>query len=62
LWTRLDHGHARTESTECLGQFETHVAATEHDEVFRQSIEIESLHMSHRFGLGETGDSRNGGT
>src|SRR6202040_3222773 len=30
-------------------EFKTHIAAAQHEEVFRQSVEVERLNMRHRF-------------
>src|SRR5580698_3227725 len=57
----LEHAHLRAESTKCLSQFEADVAAAEHHQMLGQAVELERLDMSHRFGLGQSGQVRNRG-
>jgi len=48
----FDHGHLRSEPAHCLRQFKADVASTDHDEVTRQTVEIERLDMAHRIRRG----------
>src|SRR5215469_7636311 len=56
LRTLFDHGDLRAESAERLRKFQAHVAAAEHDEMLGESVEVESLHVRHRFRLCESGN------
>jgi hypothetical protein len=57
----FDHSDASAESTHGLGQFKPHVSAAENDQMFRNTIEFESFHVSHRFRGRESGNVRYGG-
>src|SRR6516162_11397090 len=61
LWTLLDNGYARSEATKRLRQFQANISAADHDEVFGQTVEVEGLHMGHRLGFSQSGNSGNRG-
>ena len=52
----LDDGHAAAKALVGLCQFETDIAASEHDQVRRQVVELESLDVRQRPGRLETGN------
>ncbi len=56
----FDHGHPRAKSPNRLRELKTHVAAAQHDQMLGQSIEVESLHMRHRFRSLESRQFRDG--
>jgi hypothetical protein len=55
----LDHGHAAAEASIGLGQFQPHVAASKHDEMRRQIIELQRLDVREGSGGLEPGYARN---
>src|SRR5882762_2808681 len=59
LRPRLDDRHATTEAKVSLGQFETDIAAPEHDQMWRQVVELQSLNMGERSGGLEARNARN---
>src|SRR5262249_14342956 len=56
----LYHGHVTAEAPIGLGELKPHVAASEHDEMRRQIIELERLDVRERAGGLEPGHARNG--
>jgi hypothetical protein len=54
----LDDRHAAAEATIGLRQFETDIAAAEHDQMRRQIVELQSLDIGERFGSLEAGNVR----
>src|SRR5258708_29599462 len=59
LRPRLDDCHATTEAKVSLGQFETDIAASEHDQMWRQVVELQSINMGKRVGGLEARNARN---
>src|ERR1700680_4761908 len=55
----LDNRHTRTEASHGLRQFKADVTAAHNDEMFRQSVEIQSLDVIHRLGRCQFRDIRN---
>src|SRR5215813_8922638 len=55
----LDDRHAATEATVSLREFETDIATPEHDQMWRQVVELQSLDVRERSGSGEAGNTRN---
>ncbi len=54
----FDHGYLRAKPAHRLRELQPHVAAAQHDEVFGQSLEVESLHVRHRDGGPESWNFR----
>src|SRR5262249_6842782 len=55
----LDHSHAAAEAPIGLGQFEPHVAASEHDQMRWQIVKLERLDVRERASGLEPGHTRN---
>jgi hypothetical protein len=55
----LDDRHAATKAKVSLGQFEADIAAPEHDQMWRQVVELQSLNMSEGSGGFEARNARN---
>ena len=62
LWATLDYGYRRAETAQGLREFKAHVSSAKHDDMFRQAVEIERLHVSHRFCSREAGNIRDEGS
>jgi hypothetical protein len=50
------HRHVRAEPPHGLRQFEADIAAAHHDEMLRESVEVECLDVGHRVGRRESRD------
>ena len=61
LAAALDHGYRRSEAAQGLREFEANVSSTQHDHVFRQTVEIESFDVSHGFCGRKARNIRHGG-
>ena len=59
LRAMLDDRHPAPEATVRLGQFETNIAAPEHDQMCWQVVQLQRLDMCERSGRLEAGDARN---
>src|SRR6266699_913329 len=58
LRATFDYRYRSSEAAQGLREFETDVSSTEYDQVFRQTVEIQRLHVSHRPHSSKTGDIR----
>src|ERR1700689_1823567 len=58
LRASFDHGHLRSEAPHRLREFKAYIAAANHYEMPRQTIEIERLDMGHGIRRGEPGNIR----
>jgi hypothetical protein len=57
----LDDRHAAAEAAVSLGELEADIAATEHDQMCRHIVELESFDMGERPRRFQAGNIRNGG-
>ena len=62
LLATFDHGYRGPEAAQGLREFEANVTSAEYDHVFRQTVEIESFDVSHRFCSRKTGNIGNRST
>src|SRR5262245_11421513 len=57
----LDDGDSAPESSQCLGKFQAYIAPSDDDQMLRQSLQIQGLHMGHWRGCRETWHFRDAG-
>src|SRR5262249_39891876 len=60
LRTGLDDGHFAAKAAISLGQFQAGISPTDHDQMLRQIIELESVNMRERVGRLQVGNIWNG--